>query len=128
MDCKSKASLKLDDILPLIGEFGKFQILFDIVLCFMQAPGVMLLFLPYFSQHSPSWRCVQNSTNCALNGSFSSDSPDFGKRCNMSRADWEFTELKSYSIVTQVLLSFSFYLRRGIPLRELKFEHTSIHL
>ncbi|XP_065069180.1 solute carrier family 22 member 15-like isoform X3 [Rhopilema esculentum] len=101
MDCKPKASLKLDDILPLIGEFGKFQILFDIVLCFMQAPGIMLLFLPYFSQHSPSWRCMQNSTNCALNGSISSDSPDFGKRCNMSRADWEFTELKSYSIVTQ---------------------------
>ncbi|XP_065069179.1 solute carrier family 22 member 3-like isoform X2 [Rhopilema esculentum] len=44
---------------------------------------------------------MQNSTNCALNGSISSDSPDFGKRCNMSRADWEFTELKSYSIVTQ---------------------------
>jgi len=99
---ESEKQMKLDDILPLVGEFGKFQIILNIFLCILQFPGIMLIFLPYFSQHSPSWKCVQGSTVCTLNGTFDRTDVNYDKRCDMARSEWEYTEAKEYSIVTEV--------------------------
>ena len=99
---KPTQRLRLDELLPIIGEFGRFQITFDIALCILQAPGIMLIFLPYFSQHNPPWKCVANSSTCLLNGTFSLASKSYEARCQMSRSEWEYTEAKEYSVVTQV--------------------------
>lgn len=105
MEKKPKQRLRLDELLPIIGEFGRFQIAFDIALCILQAPGIMLIFLPYFSQHNPPWKCVTNSSTCSLNGTFSLASESYKARCQMPRSEWEYTEAKDYSIVTQVRIS-----------------------
>eukprot|EP00112_Aurelia_sp_Birch-Aquarium-sp1_P026069 Seg900.11 transcript_id=Seg900.11/GoldUCD/mRNA.D3Y31 product="Solute carrier family 22 member 13" protein_id=Seg900.11/GoldUCD/D3Y31 len=105
MEKKPKQRLRLDELLPIIGEFGRFQIAFDIALCILQAPGIMLIFLPYFSQHNPPWKCVTNSSTCSLNGTFSLASESYKARCQMPRSEWEYTEAKDYSIVTQFDLS-----------------------
>ena len=102
MASQSFKEMELDDILPLIGEFGKFQIILDIFLCLTIFPGVMLIFLPYFSQHSPPWQCVGNSSICLLNGTMARGDNDFYKRCTMPRSEWTYTEVKEYSIVTEV--------------------------
>ena len=102
MEKKPTQRLRLDELLPIIGEFGRFQITFDIALCILQAPGIMLIFLPYFSQHNPPWKCVANSSTCLLNGTFSLASKSYEARCQMSRSEWEYTEAKEYSVVTQV--------------------------
>eukprot|EP00794_Sanderia_malayensis_P010680 gene10680-11814_t len=98
--------LTIDEILPMIGEFGKFQIILEIIFCIMIFPGSMAVLLPYFAQHDPGWRCASNSTICKLNGTItSSNKNDFEKRCNMPRSEWQFTQPKDYSVVTQFDLS-----------------------
>ena len=109
MESPALKQMKLDDILPLVGEFGKFQVIFTIFLCFLQFPGLMLVFLPYFSQHSPPWKCVQNSTVCTLKGTLSSMDNGYQERCSMPRSEWQFTEVKEYSIVTEVKVSIVVY-------------------
>ena len=52
----------------------------------------------YFAALQPEWRCVANSTVCNLNGTFTSEN---NFRCNIPRNDWEFTQPKGYSIVTE---------------------------
>ncbi|XP_065062349.1 organic cation transporter-like protein isoform X1 [Rhopilema esculentum] len=93
--------LTMDEILPYIGEFGKFQILLEVAFCVMVIPSSMLILVPYFAQDSPPWTCLLNSTVCRLNGTFDSYSRFYQYRCNMPRSEWEFTKQKEYSIVTQ---------------------------
>lgn len=99
-----KQILEMDEVLPLIGEFGKFQILLEIALCIMIMPGSMLVLIPYFAQHNPPWKCVKNSTICSFQGEVSSSSKAevYEARCRMPRSDWEFTKPKDYSVITQV--------------------------
>ncbi|XP_065064675.1 solute carrier family 22 member 15-like [Rhopilema esculentum] len=93
--------LSIDDVLPLIGEFGKFQILLEIAFCIMIFPGSMLILIPYFAQHNPPWMCVANSTVCHLNGTYDTQSKFYKERCKMPRSEWQFTKPKEYSIMTQ---------------------------
>ena len=95
-------SLCMDDVLPFIGEFGKFQIILETAFCVMMFPPVMLLFVPYFVQHIPPWQCSINSTICTHNGTFSPEDKLYKSRCNMPRSEWEFSKPKEYSIITQV--------------------------
>eukprot|EP00794_Sanderia_malayensis_P018706 gene18706-20594_t len=102
----AKNGLTIDEVLPMIGEFGKFQIILEIAFCIMIVPGSMAVLLPYFAQHDPGWMCAFNSTICKLNGTItSSNKNDFEKRCNMPRSEWQFTQPKDYSVVTQFDLS-----------------------
>ena len=102
MEAQPKQQYNLDELLKFVGEFGKFQILFDIALCILLMPGMMLIFLPYFSQHNPPWKCIVNSSTCLLNGTFFLASKSYKARCQMPRTEWEYTEAKEYSVVTQV--------------------------
>eukprot|EP00794_Sanderia_malayensis_P018705 gene18705-20593_t len=105
-DGAAKNVLTIDEILPMIGGFGKFQIILEIVFCIISIPGSMAVLLPYFAQHDPGWRCAINSTICRLDGTItSSNKNDFEKRCNMPRSEWQFTQPKDYSVVTQFDLS-----------------------
>ena len=67
---ESRRELTVEQILPLVGDNGKFQKL--LLVCFM-----MTLFatftqplLSFFITLTPSWRCVGNSTVCPWNGTF----------------------------------------------------------
>ena len=94
----------MDDVLPLIGKLGKFQILLQIAFYIMNFPGSMLVLIPYFVQHNPPWMCVANSTVCRLNGTYDTQSKFYEERCKMPRSEWQFTKAEEYSIMTQVSL------------------------
>lgn len=94
--------LEIDEILPVIGPFGRFQFVLELLFCIMELPNGLLIMMPYFSHHNPPWRCVTNSTICHLNGTYSSGQNDYKARCSMPRSHWEFTRPKQHSVVTQV--------------------------
>ena len=95
--------LRIDEILPYINEFGKFQILFNAILCLLKIPTGNALMMPYFTHKNPPWRCITGSNStCKLNGTFSPSSKDYLYRCRILRSDWEYTQGKEYSVVTQV--------------------------
>ena len=94
--------LSMDEVLPMIGEFGKFQILLEIAFCIMIFPVSMLVLIPYFAQHNPPWQCVNNSTICPHNGTFGQSDDLYSFRCDIPRSEWEFTKPKDYSIMTEV--------------------------
>ena len=92
----------LDDVLPYIGELGKYQILLISVMALVilaTAPPVLIML---FAGQNPPWQCQTNSTVCKLNGTFESGEKNYEARCSMPRSEWKFTKPKEYSIVTQV--------------------------
>ena len=95
--------LRIDEILPYVDEFGKYQIFFNAILCLLKIPTGNALMMPYFTHKNPPWRCVTGSnSSCNLNGTFSPSSKDYQYRCSIPRSDWQYTQAKEYSIVTQV--------------------------
>jgi len=91
-------SFTTDDILVQIGEYGRFQWMLNAMFCVMLLPSTFQVLIMYFAALKPDWRCVDNSTICTLNGSFTSDNE---YRCKIPRREWEFTQPKGYSIVTE---------------------------
>ncbi len=93
----------LDEVLPYIGELGKYQIILISMLALMILTAGFPVLIMFFAAQNPPWTCVTNSTVCTLNGTFSSkDVNTYKARCDMPRSEWKFTKPKSYSIVTQV--------------------------
>ncbi len=94
---------KLDDILPYVGEIGKYQIILLIMFSLMLLAAGFPILIMFFAAQNPPWTCVSNSTICNVTGSFTSKQKEYyAKRCDMPRSEWKFTKPKSYSIVTQV--------------------------
>ena len=122
MELDDKESKKeyynVDGFLRMVGEFGKYQKILDAIFCFIFIPSSFQNLIMYFAAFQPEWRCVANSTICNLNGTFSSED-EF--RCGIPRSEWEFTQPKDYSIVTEydlycdtdwaVYMSFSIFFR-----------------
>ncbi len=102
--------LSIDEVLPLIGEFGRYQILLEILFCLLKASGSMTVLLPCFTQHNPGWQCTHNSTICSLDGVITPASKHYESRCNMPRSEWQFSQPKEYSVVTQVLICLQSFL------------------
>ena len=100
----------MDEVLPLIGEFGNFQIMLEIAFSIIKVPESMLILIPYFVQDIPSWKCSRNSTICPYNGTFGPQNKLYEARCDMPRSEWEYTKPKDYSIITQVSVA-EHYLR-----------------
>ena len=90
--------LNIDGFLRMVGEFGKYQICLDAIFCFLIIPSSFQSLIMYFAALQPEWRCVSNSTVCTLNGTFTSQNE---LRCEIPRTEWEFTQPKDYSIVTE---------------------------
>eukprot|EP00795_Rhopilema_esculentum_P000805 gene805-10542_t len=95
---KQDSVLGIDQILVHIGEFGRFQIILEIIACLLQIPYTLMILLPYFTQDSPSWKCVSNSTVCNVTGELASSDK---LRCQIPRSEWEYSMPKDYSIVTE---------------------------
>ncbi|XP_065064769.1 organic cation transporter protein-like isoform X2 [Rhopilema esculentum] len=91
----------IDDILPYVGEFGKYQIMLVAMLSTMVLASTFPILIMYFAGQNPAWECVHNSTVCNLNGTFESGDDNYQYRCSIPRKDWQFTQPKDYSIVTQ---------------------------
>ena len=100
---------EVDDILPFIGEFSRFQIIVEVLLCIAIVPQTLQVLIMYFAALSSPWRCAQNSTVCsfARNLTFDSSSDLYSARCSMDRREWEFVEPKDFSIVTTVCFDTS---------------------
>eukprot|EP00795_Rhopilema_esculentum_P001443 gene1443-15868_t len=94
----------IDEILPYVGEFGKYQIMMVSMLSTMILASGFPILIMYFAGQNPAWKCVHNSTVCSLNGTFESGDDNYEFRCSIPRKDWQFTQPKDYSIVTQVNL------------------------
>ena len=108
--------LRIDEILPYIDEFGKYQIFFNAILCLLKIPTGNALMMPYFTHKNPPWRCITGSnSSCNLNGTFSPSSKDYQHRCSIPRSDWQYTQAKDYSIVTQVCGNRAFLFRLLAP-------------
>lgn len=92
----------IDQILPLIGEFGLFQFLYIGILCILTIPATFQVLIIYFVAHNPAWECVTNSTVCTFNGAVSKPSDSRYKlRCKIPRSEWKYVEGDYYSIVTE---------------------------
>ena len=91
--------VSIDEMLDIVGPFGKFQKIVNVILCLMRVPPIYQIMIMFFAGDEPSWRCAQNSTRCKLNGTF--DANDRRKCTNgWKRSDWEYSKPREYSIVT----------------------------
>ena len=89
--------LSADEMMPLVGAFGKYHWLLEVSLCVMMLPQAFQLLIMYFAALEPPWRCVANSSICVFIGTLSGKNDS---RCRMSRSEWEFVEPTEYSVVT----------------------------
>eukprot|EP00794_Sanderia_malayensis_P007592 gene7592-8432_t len=88
----------IDDLLPYVGEFGRYQRFLELLFCISELPLAFQVLLPYFTQDNPSWKCAANSSTCRSKAVFTA-TDEF--RCNLSRSDWTYTVPKNYSVATQ---------------------------
>ena len=107
----AKMEYDIDDILPLVGEFSRFQIIVEVFLCIAMIPQSLQNLIMYFAALNSAWRCVANSTVCTFpqNRTFSAEDDGYTARCSMNRGDWQFVEPQDYSIMTQVCVSVLFH-------------------
>lgn len=89
--------LDVDDFLDRIGQFGKTQIILVSMFCLIIIPTTYQTLIMSFVASSPPWQCVDNATDCQLNGTMKAKNDD---RCDMDRLSWMYTKQKSFSIVT----------------------------
>ena len=78
--------LNIDDFLRIIGEFGRFHWILEMMFAFMFMVPALHMYIILFAVTEPDWKCVEGSSQCYLNGTQPSTN-DF--RCNISRSEWE---------------------------------------
>ena len=102
-NCQSNLVIdSLDDVLPYVGELGKYQIILIIIMALATLVAGFPVLIMFFAGQNPPWQCQTNSTVCRLNGTFKSGEKNYEARCSMPRSEWKFTKPIDYSIVTQV--------------------------
>ena len=89
--------MKLDDALQSIGEYGKFQLLVQVIFFCACLPQSFQVYIMVFAAKTPSWKCARSTKECNTTLVFPSDDM---RRCNMPRSAWTYVEDRSYSIVT----------------------------
>eukprot|EP00112_Aurelia_sp_Birch-Aquarium-sp1_P026753 Seg97.16 transcript_id=Seg97.16/GoldUCD/mRNA.D3Y31 product="Solute carrier family 22 member 3" protein_id=Seg97.16/GoldUCD/D3Y31 len=94
-------NLELDEVLHLLGGIGPFQMIMVVLTGLIVFPTTMAILIPYFTQDTPAWTCISNSTICNLTGTHPMDSKTYKARCDMPRTEWKFTQPRDFSVVTQ---------------------------
>ena len=116
---KGKEEYEVDEILPFVGEFGRFQIIVEALLCIAIIPQTLQVLIMYFAAQPSPWKCAlgNSTTACTFpqNQSFSSGNANYTARCKMPRRDWEFVKPKDFSIITQVCLWLTPFLSNPSP-------------
>ena len=87
----------IDEMLLLVGEYGRFQKIINVMFSIIAFPSAYQLMISYFAFVEPSWKCIKNTT-CQLNGTYEFKDK---RHCHYNRSDWEYVEPKYYSIVTE---------------------------
>ena len=115
----TKMEFEVDDILPFVGEFSRFQIIVEVLLCFIMIPQTLQNLIMYFAALNSPWRCVANSTVCTFpqNRTFSAEDDGYTARCSMNRGGWQFVEPQDYSIMTQVCVPVNIWPKLSIPVK-----------
>ena len=96
--------VNVDMFLEHIGEFGKMQIILQIMFCIMMLPATYQTLLLTFAANNPDWKCTGLSAECNNTNTIFNSSHDFyERRCKFeNRSSWEFVQPKKFSIVTEV--------------------------
>ena len=96
--------VNVDEYLGYIGEFGKRQIILQVLFCLMIIPATYQSLLLTFVANSPAWHCTGFSPECNRTDAIFTVSNDYYKRrCDfVNRSSWEFIQPKKFSIVTEV--------------------------
>jgi len=100
---KDSLHVNVDQYLGYIGEFGKRQIILQVLFCLMIIPATYQSLLLTFVANSPAWKCTGLTHECNETGTAFTVSNDFySKRCEFNnRSSWEFIQPKKFSIVTE---------------------------
>jgi len=86
------------DMLSMVGGYGCFQRILNIMLMLLAVPASMQIVIMCFVGDKSDWRCVEGSDVCRYNGTFTSTD---ARRCSMPRDAWTYTATKDYSVVTE---------------------------
>ena len=91
----------IDEVLPVIGEFGWFQLCTMAICLTTKIPQQMQMVITYFLSLNPKWKCIGVSSandSCLLtNETYSATNQ---VRCSMPRNEWTYAKPTSYSVVT----------------------------
>lgn len=100
--------VNVDEYLGHVGEFGKRQIILQILFCLMIIPATYQSLLLTFVANNPPWQCTGLSEECnQTDVVFTVGSKLFDSRCDLlNRTSWQFTQPKRFSIVTEVRQNF----------------------
>ena len=92
-------TLSKADVLSLCGEYGRFQWMLNGIIGLVNIPVAYQILIMSFSTIIPTWKCIHNnSTTCLFNNTLPGDDR---RRCDIPRNEWEYTEPKEFSLVTQ---------------------------
>ena len=81
--------VNIDEMLEIVGEYGRFQKMINVILCVFTLPSFYHVMLAFFAAHDPEWKCKAN-TSCEAqygNGTFES-AKNF--RCSFDRTEWTY--------------------------------------
>ena len=95
---ENTVTLRAEEILTRVGEFGRFQKLVDVIVGLIYFFLSFQMLIMYFTTITPPWKCVSNSSTCLFNGTQHGEDT---RRCDIARSQWYYTEPTQYSIVTQ---------------------------
>lgn len=92
--------VSIDEMLEIINPFGKFQKVVNFLFCVMTVPPIFQIMIMFFAGDIPDWQCVNGSSLCRLNGTFTPKNEDRCQKGWKLNVDWEYTKPISYSVVT----------------------------
>eukprot|EP00794_Sanderia_malayensis_P005283 gene5283-biopygen4317 len=93
----------VDEYIIHVGEFGKRQVILQIMLFLMVVPIGSHAFLIVFTANNPAWRCTGLNPECNNTGQvFDIGHEYYDHRCKLNnRSSWQFVRPKKFSIVTE---------------------------
>ena len=91
--------LDIEGFSQLVGEYGRFQKMLNLILGLMLFPYKFVIFIMLFTALEPEWTCIANSTICSFNGTFTGENDEL--RCNIPRSEWEYVQSKDYSVIVE---------------------------
>lgn len=94
---KTIKEINVDEMLEIVGPYGKFQKVVNFLFCVMTVPPIFQIMLMFFAADEPPWKCAANSTKCRLNETYEASDR---RKCDFERKDWVYTKPRDYSIVT----------------------------
>ena len=89
--------LNVDDYYRMVGEFGIFHWILEMMFAFMFIVPALQIYIMIFAAPELDWKCVEGSTVCYLKGPQTSKN---NFRCNISRSEWEFVQDEGTKTVT----------------------------